>query len=103
MKEAEERVQAQEMSLVDSWTIEKNIEFKRLQALYIQAITQEEIFWKEKSRDKWIKEGDKNTSYFYAKVNAHIIKPSRTLLLENREDTWTDDPNTIHNEVVNYF
>lgn len=35
---------------------------------FIEVYTKEEIFWRERAKCKWLKEGDANTIYFYRSV-----------------------------------
>lgn len=72
VRDTEDKVIDQDLELVVNWSVKENIVLKKLQALYHQAHIQEEVFQKEKSRDKQIKEGDRNTTYFHAKINARI-------------------------------
>lgn len=39
----------------------------------IKAFKEEEMYWRQKSRDKWAVKGDKNKKFFHAtvKVNRH--------------------------------
>lgn len=39
-----------------------------LQREYNQILFQEELLWYQKSREKWVKHGDKNTAFFYAQT-----------------------------------
>ena len=40
----------------------------------IKWVLREEISWRQKSREVWLKEGDYNTSFFHRIANAHRIR-----------------------------
>lgn len=53
-----------------------------------EVLLREEIFWRDKSRELWIKEGDANTKFFHASV--------KTKRGKNRIDTVMDQNGTFH-------
>lgn len=63
-------------------------EVQNLRIYLNQAYRNEEKFWKAKSRNKWLKVGDRNTKYFHA---ATKIRKSR-----NRIKTIVDDQGMEH-------
>ncbi|XP_019190133.1 PREDICTED: uncharacterized protein LOC109184574 [Ipomoea nil] len=72
-----------------------------LQADLLMALKQEECFWRQKARIKWLREGDANTRYFHAVVKDRhrrqrisSVKNSG-LLLTTQED--------IQQEAVNFY
>lgn len=93
---------AQETELVENWLVDRNVELKILQALYQQALLQVEIFWKEKVGDKWITEGERNTSYFHAKANES--RKGHTTRIQLEEDgEQIEDLDQIDTVAVAYY
>ena len=45
-------------------------EIRRLESHINSMLVDEEIYWKQRSRADWLREGDKNTKYFHAKASA---------------------------------
>ena len=75
---------------------------KELQQEYNHILFQEEIFWYQKSREKWIKFEDKNTAFFHAQT---IIRRKRNRIhrLQLPCGTWSSDSDTLQDEAQNYF
>jgi exonuclease III len=75
---------------------------KELQQEYNHILFQEEMFWYQKSRDKWIQFGDKNSSFFHAQT---IIrrKKNRIHRLQLPDGTWTSDCTILQDEAQKYF
>ncbi|XP_058104393.1 uncharacterized protein LOC131248235 [Magnolia sinica] len=62
----------------------------------------EEVFWKQKSRNSWIEEGDKNTSFFHTSANEKIRRSSiQSIILE--DGTVITDHGEIKAVAVSFF
>lgn len=50
---------------------------------------EEEIYWKMRSREEWLKWGDKNTQWFHSKAN-YRKKSNKIEGILNRDGVWVD-------------
>lgn len=66
------------------------------------SLLQEEAFWKQKSRDKWLSLGDKNTKYFHTIAKVKMGR-RRILSLADSDGTKISDPSLLKTLAVNYF
>lgn len=69
---------------------------------YEKILFQEEILWFQKSREKWIKLGSRNTSFFHAQT---IVRRKRNKIhgIHLPSGEWCTDQNILQNEAVNFF
>ncbi|XP_062013933.1 uncharacterized protein LOC133730332 [Rosa rugosa] len=65
------------------------------------ALAHQERFYCDKSRIKWLSEGDRNTSFFHAMVKVRQLKHSLSVLRDGSR--VIDDPKEISDHVINYF
>jgi hypothetical protein len=55
----------------------------------------------QKSKSKWVKEGDANTSYFHACVKGR--RRSNSIVALKMGDMWLENPSVVKDEVSSYF
>jgi hypothetical protein len=65
------------------------------------SLLQEEICWRQKSRIRWLKEGDKCTKFFHQVANAN--RRSNTIDSLHVNGTPISDPDAIKSHVVNFY
>lgn len=65
-------------------------------------LEQEEVLWFQKSREKWIALGDRNTQYFHTST---IIRRrhNRIEMLKNDENVWVSDSRQLEQLAVDYY
>lgn len=67
-----------------------------------EAYKREEIFWSQKARVQWLKEGDKNTGYFHAIITGRR-KRNRISVLQKRSGEWCEGEEETCKEILDYF
>ncbi|GAU24370.1 hypothetical protein TSUD_390790 [Trifolium subterraneum] len=79
----------------------ENLE-KQLQEQLAITLYQEECLWFQKSRSKWIVDGDRNTKYYHTKT---IIRRRKNKILSLRDESgvWVNDPDILKNLVRNFY
>jgi len=65
-------------------------------------IEQEEVIWFQKSREKWVLDGDRNTKYFHTST---IIRRrrNRAEMLKNDSGVWISDPQELEKLATAYY
>ena len=73
-----------------------------MQQEYNQIIEQEEVFWLQKSRINWLKEGDKNTKFFHLST---MVRRRYNKLegLKDEEGRWQSDKDIMRKIAIDYF
>ena len=61
----------------------------------------EEISWRQKSREVWLREGDRNTKFFHKMANAH--RRGNMLSRIKINGVWLTKENEVKEGVVNEF
>lgn len=69
---------------------------------YNLVLEQEELFWLHKSRNSWLREGDRNTHFFHLST---VIRRRRNKLegLNNADGGWKTDKQDMKQIIVTYF
>lgn len=67
-----------------------------------KVLEQEELLWFQKSREKWVTQGDRNTSFFHTST---IIRRRRNRIemLKNDEGSWVSNPQELEKLATDYY
>ncbi|GMP63610.1 hypothetical protein CsSME_00025233 [Camellia sinensis var. sinensis] len=69
---------------------------------YNEVLYQEEILWFQKSRSKWITQGDRNTKFFHL-LTLTKRRKRKIDVLKGENGVWVENPNALKLMVSNYF
>jgi len=75
---------------------------KELQQEYNHILFQEEMLWYQKSHEKWVKFGDKNSTFFHTQT---IIRRKKNKIhrLQLPNGNWTTDSDILQDEAHKFF
>lgn len=65
-------------------------------------LQQEELLWFQKSRAKWMLDGDRNTKYYHLKAITRRNR-NKILMLRNSEGAWVEEDVHIKAMVNSYY
>lgn len=98
----EDKLTHLENSLIDSFSLATENQLLQCRNQYAAWLEREEILWRQKSRIKWLQEGDGNTKFFHASVENkkknHILEH---MVLE--DGTVLKSVDDIHEGAVQFF
>ncbi|KAL8152543.1 hypothetical protein V2J09_010303 [Rumex salicifolius] len=88
----------QEVAVTDALLAEE----ERVAAELDLVLNQEELLWLQKSREKWIREGDRNTSFFHLST---IVRRRRNRVEMLRDDSgsWVTDQGRLEEMAVDFY
>jgi len=75
---------------------------EKLQNELAKILKTEELMWFQRSRAKWLADGDRNTRYYHLKTVNRRRRRNNVVVLRNSEGEWIDNP-TILQRLVNDF
>lgn len=77
-------------------------EEKRIQDRMVEVAYREEIIMRQRSRIKWLSEGDSNTQYFQKKASARRAK-NRITQLQRPDGSVSSDPNELVGMATDFY
>lgn len=77
-------------------------EIKKVERQIHNFLLEDEIYWKQRSRADWLKEGDKNTKFFHSKASSRKRK-NKIQGIENDQGKWVEDNKDIERQFCGYF
>lgn len=85
------------------WPSSETLEREKTIELELQSLSKKEkIMWLQRSRTSWLKEGDKNTSFFHRTATGRR-KRNRITRIRNSTGVWIEDPTSIEKVFTDYF
>lgn len=102
LSRAEDDLKSKELLFQATNREEDLISLNLCQATYFRALADEEMFWKQKARIKWLTEGDHNTKLFQAAVKDRRVRSTITRIKDSN-GSWIDDPAALQAHALDFF
>ncbi|RZB95999.1 hypothetical protein D0Y65_020035 [Glycine soja] len=85
-----------------SQTLDDGIQYQAFSEKLSHLVAQEDLYWRQRAKIYWLKDGDTNSKFFHASANARK-KINSISCLSRDEDTMVNDHNGIFDVDVSYF
>lgn len=69
---------------------------------YLRLLEKHEVFWRQRAKQYWLKDGDRNTRFFH-KFAATRKEHNRIKRLKNDAGEWQDTSESIQDTIIKYF
>lgn len=69
---------------------------------YLKLLEQQEVYWKQRAKQFWLREGDQNTKFFHKYATGRKHK-NQLLKLQDSNGEWHENKEGIRNIIVEYF
>ncbi|KAL6320158.1 hypothetical protein AAG906_004667 [Vitis piasezkii] len=87
--------------MINRLTVEEMEARREAREEYKKWVLLEEVTWRQKSREVWLKEGDRNTNFFHRMANAHRRRNNMERIRIN--GVWKSEENGMSEGIVNAF
>jgi hypothetical protein len=87
--------------LKSSSTAERQ-EIRRITDKMNELLYREEMMWLQRSRVAWLREGDKNTSYFHRQA-VWCARKNRIKKLRDNDENWQETPQVLKCMATDFF
>lgn len=99
----EEELQAVEEDIMQNgMNSQSYVKDNELLGKYEEVLAKEEIFWRQKYHEVWLKEGDKNKKFFHNSTRK-CCSANRILSLKRKDGSIIEDPYEIAKEAILFF
>jgi hypothetical protein len=96
-----EALKAKLEELKSSFTAERQ-EIRRITNKMNELLYREEMMWLQRSRVAWLREGDKNTSYFHRQA-VWCARKNRIKKLRDNDENWQETPQVLKCMATDFF